>query len=141
LATFKTKLAVASLTIAVSISGRYVSAAGLVPPAALRIGSDFEGALGDNLTDSYQCQGQFTFVPIATPENPKNQALSITLDPKAGRAPAGTCESLRGEVAEKADVRLPLQTEVWYSLRFLIPSEIKGKIRNKRFVLAQLQAK
>jgi hypothetical protein len=110
----------------------------IVPPDEINIGSDFEGSLGDKLSDKYQCQGQFKFVHIATPENPKNQALSITLDPKSPIG-VGTCESLRGEVAEAPAYRMPLHNELWYSIRFLFPKKMAGKIGAKRFVLAQLK--
>jgi len=99
---------------------------------------EFDGSLGPDLTDAYQCQGKFEYVPAPTPDRPANQALSITLDPSAPLG-SGRCSSLRGEVSEAVQLRLPLRTDVWYGFRFMLPFYMKGKIGSGHLVLAQLK--
>ncbi|MFO1056062.1 MAG: heparin lyase I family protein [Dongiaceae bacterium] len=108
-------------------------------PKHLELASDFNGDLGAGLTDAWQCQGKFEFRHVPAPDDAQNMALAITLNPNSPPGSGGSCKYLRGEVGEASKQWIPQQTEIWYSLRFMFPKEMRGKIGTKRFVLTQLK--
>jgi Polysaccharide lyase len=114
-----------------------------VPPDVLSLSADFEGAIDDSVGTAYFCKGKAAFIAAPTSERPDNKALLLTLDPKAtssvGRCEPPNASSERTELAEPDAMRLPLGTETWYGLRFLIPSAMKGKLAGERLVIAQLK--
>jgi hypothetical protein len=119
------------------------SAAKVIPPETIALSADFEGQLDASVNTAYFCKGITKFVPAPTSERPDNQALLLTLDPTKSSA-VGRCEpsnarTERTELAEPDELRLPLGTEAWYGLRFMIPSAMKGKFVRQRLVIAQLK--
>jgi hypothetical protein len=107
------------------------------------LSADFEGQLDRNVNTAYFCKGIAKFMSAPTSEQPDNQALLLTLDPTKSSA-VGRCEpkdarTERTELAEPDALRLPLGTEAWYGLRFMIPSAMKGKFVGQRLVIAQLK--
>jgi hypothetical protein len=114
-----------------------------VPAEAMALAADFEGALDPSVNTAYFCKGVAKFIPVPTAENPGNQALLLTLDPTKTTA-VGRCEpdnapTERTELAEPDEERLPLGTEIWYGLRFMVPAAMKGKFVGDRAVIAQLK--
>ena len=106
-------------------------------PNARTLVGDFEGSLDPDLTDTYECQGYFSYIAVPTANDPANKALSIFLDPTKPRK--NCVGGTRAEVSEAIPLRLPIRTEIWYGFRFLFPPGMKGQIRNRHFVLAQLK--
>jgi hypothetical protein len=114
-----------------------------VPPEAMALSAEFEGALDPSVNTAYFCKGVARFIPAPTADRPKNKVLLLTLDPSKSTA-VGRCEpdnarTERAELAEPDELRLPLGTEVWYGFRFMIPAAMKGKLAGRRAVIAQLK--
>jgi polysaccharide lyase-like protein len=112
-------------------------------PDSLALSAEFEGALDRSVNTAYFCKGIAAFIPAPTTDNPNNQALLLTLDPRKSTS-VGRCEpddawTERTEMAEPDEARLPLGTEVWYGFRFMVPSTMKGKFVGQRLVIAQLK--
>jgi len=114
-----------------------------VPPEAMSLSADFEGALDPSVNTAYLCKGVVKFIAAPTTDRPDNEALLLTLDPTKpsaiGRCEPNNAPSERAELAEPDDLRLPLGTEVWYGFQFLIPAAMKGKFAGQRVVIAQLK--
>lgn len=123
-------------------TGTQISTNG-VPPEAMALSAEFEGALDPTVNTAYFCKGVARFIPAPSTERPQNQALLLTLDPTkstaVGRCDPGNARAERTELAEPDELRLPLGTEVWYGLQFMIPAAMKGKLAGQRVVLAQLK--
>jgi Polysaccharide lyase len=119
------------------------SAAKAVPPDAISLSAEFEGALDDSVGTAYFCKGKTAFIAAPTSERPDNKALLLTLDPgkpsSVGRCDPPNALTERTELAEPDALRLPLGTESWYGFRFLIPAAMKGKLAGERLVIAQLK--
>lgn len=119
------------------------SAAKVIPPETIALSADFEGQLDGSVNTAYFCKGIAKFMPAPTSEQPDNQALLLTLDPtkssSVGRCEPNDARTERTELAEPDELRLPLGTEAWYGLRFMIPSAMKGKLVGQRLVIAQLK--
>jgi hypothetical protein len=96
----------------------------------LAVAGEFEGNWDPVFTDKYRCDGEFSYVT----DSPGNQALKL-VHPTTARK----CEHLRVEVAEANSQRVLLRTEVWYSFRFKVPAEMRGRIQDRRLVNAQLK--
>ncbi|MEZ5833369.1 MAG: heparin lyase I family protein [Dongiaceae bacterium] len=109
----------------------------------MSLSADFEGALDRSVSTAYFCKGVAKFIPAPTPDQPDNEALLLTLDPRkstsVGRCEADNASTERTELAEPDEARLPLATEAWYGLRFMVPADMKGKFAGKRLVIAQLK--
>ncbi|HET6157118.1 MAG TPA: heparin lyase I family protein [Dongiaceae bacterium] len=107
------------------------------------LSADFEGALDQSVNTAYFCKGVAKFISASTSDRPDNQALLLTLDPRkttsVGRCEPDNASTERTELAEPDDLRLPLGTEIWYGLRFMIPAAMKGKLAGQRVVIAQLK--
>lgn len=119
------------------------SAAKVIPPETIALSADFEGQLDASVNTAYFCKGIAKFIAAPTSNNPADKALLLTLDPRKSTS-LGRCEpdgarTERTELAEPDEVRLPMGTEVWYGLRFMIPSAMKGKLAGERVVIAQLK--
>ena len=119
------------------------SAAKPISPETIALSADFEGQLDRSANTAYFCKGIANFVAAPTTENPDNKALMLTLDPSksssVGRCEPNDARTERTELAEPDELRLPLGTEAWYGLRFMIPSAMKGKFVGQRLVIAQLK--
>ena len=114
-----------------------------VPPEAMGLSADFEGALDQSVNAAYFCKGVARFIAAPTIDRPDNEALLLTLDPRkstsVGRCEPDGAQTERAELAEPDELRLPLGTEVWYGFRFMIPAVMRGKLAGQRIVIAQLK--
>lgn len=119
------------------------SATKAIPPDAISLSAEFEGALDDSVGTAYFCKGKAAFIAAPTAGRPDNKAVLLTLDPSRpgsiGRCEPADARTERTELTEPDALRLPQGTEVWYGLRFMIPTPMKGKFAGKRLVLAQLK--
>ncbi len=124
-------------------SAELAPASKAIPPDAIALSAEFDGAIDDRVGMAYFCRGKAAFTAAPTSERPDNQALLLTLDPTKP-TPDGRCEensaaTERAELTEPDDLRLPLGTELWYSFRFMVPAHMKGKFAGRRLVIAQLK--
>jgi hypothetical protein len=136
-------MCLASVALAQSTPAETKAISAKVPAEAMPLAADFEGALDPSVNTAYFCEGVARFIPAPTTDQPNNQALLLTLDPSktsaVGRCEPSNAPTERTELAEPDDMRLPLGTEIWYSLRFMIPAAMKGKLVGDRVVIAQLK--
>jgi hypothetical protein len=114
-----------------------------VPDEVKMMKADFEQKLDPGIGKKYICKQPYVFVENDLGDKSDRWAIKLTLDPanvpKTPSEPRDTCDEYRAELSEIKEKQLPRAQDIWYSFKFKLPNEMKGKIGTKRLVIAQLK--